>query len=122
MRLGSVPGDDHRSAALGADKRLDRWTDRLFPPKALLGNDGNKQTTMTEIKVPTVAGSSKLSIGRWFKREGDPVTFQEPLVEIDTNNVTREIQAPATGILSRILARDGATVEPGTVVGMIDQI
>ncbi|HEY8669418.1 MAG TPA: biotin/lipoyl-containing protein [Terriglobales bacterium] len=77
---------------------------------------------MTEIKVPTIAGSAKLSIGRWFKREGDPVTFQEPLVEIDTDNVTREIQAPATGILSRILVRDGGTVEPGTMVGMIDQI
>jgi len=77
---------------------------------------------MTEMKVPTIAGSSKLSVGRWFKREGDPVTFQEPLVEIDTDNVTHEIRAPATGILSKILVRDGGTVEPGTVVGMIDQI
>jgi biotin carboxyl carrier protein len=109
-------------AAQGTDEPLDRSTDRLFPPKALLRNDRNKQTTMSEIKVPTIAGSSKLSIGRWFKREGDPVTFREPLVEIDTDNVTREIQAPATGILSRILVRDGGTVEPGTVVGMIDQI
>ena len=90
-------------------------TGRLFPPTALLRNDRNKQTVMIEIKVPTIAGGSKLSIGRWFKREGDPVTFQEPLVEIDTDSVTREIQAPATGIQSRILVRDGGTVEPGTI-------
>lgn len=122
MRPGSAPGSTHLSAAQGTDKRLDRLSGRLFSPKALLRNDRNKRTTMPEIKVPTIAGSSKLSIGRWFKREGDPVTFQEPLVEIDTDNVTREIQAPATGILSKILVRDGGTVEPGTVLGMIDQI
>jgi hypothetical protein len=36
-------------------------------------------TTGTEIKVPTIAGAAKLSIGRWFKRVGDPVTIGEPL-------------------------------------------
>ena len=48
-----------------------------------------------EIKVPKIAGVSKLSIGRWFKRVGDPVSIGEPLVEIDTYNLTHEIQAPA---------------------------
>jgi len=73
-----------------------------------------------EIKVPRIAGASKLSIGRWFKRVGDPVSIGEPVVEIDTFGLTHEIQAPATGILSGILVRDGGSVEPGTVVGMID--
>jgi pyruvate/2-oxoglutarate dehydrogenase complex dihydrolipoamide acyltransferase (E2) component len=76
----------------------------------------------TEIKVPKIAGVSKLSIGRWFKRVGDPVSIGEPLVEIDTDNLTHEIQAPATGILSKVLVRDGGSVEPGTVVGTIDQV
>jgi 2-oxoglutarate dehydrogenase E2 component (dihydrolipoamide succinyltransferase) len=55
---------------------------------------------------------------------GDPVTVQEPLVEIDTDTdgVTYEITAPVTGVLSRILVKDGGTVEPGTVLGMIDQV
>ena len=76
---------------------------------------------MTEIKVPTIPGAStKLSIGRWFKRVGDPVTVHDPLVEIDTDNVTHEIPTPVTGVLSKILVKDGATVESGTVVGIID--
>jgi pyruvate/2-oxoglutarate dehydrogenase complex dihydrolipoamide acyltransferase (E2) component len=55
---------------------------------------------------------------------GDPVTVQEPLVEIDTDRdgVTHEIRAPITGVVSKILVKDGGTVEPGTVLGMIDQV
>jgi pyruvate/2-oxoglutarate dehydrogenase complex dihydrolipoamide acyltransferase (E2) component len=76
----------------------------------------------TEIKVPKIAGASRLSLGRWFKSVSDPVSIGEPLVEIDTFNVTHEIQAPATGILSEVLVKDGGSVEPGTVVGTIDQV
>jgi 2-oxoglutarate dehydrogenase E2 component (dihydrolipoamide succinyltransferase) len=80
-------------------------------------------SAMTEIKVPTIPGAgTRLSIGRWFKRPGDPVTVHEPLVEIDTDNVTHEIRTPVTGVLSKILVMDGGTVEPGTVLGMIDQV
>jgi pyruvate/2-oxoglutarate dehydrogenase complex dihydrolipoamide acyltransferase (E2) component len=42
------------------------------------------------------------------------------VVEIDTYNMTHEIRAPATGILSKILVKDGGSVEPGTVMGTID--
>jgi 2-oxoglutarate dehydrogenase E2 component (dihydrolipoamide succinyltransferase) len=78
---------------------------------------------MVQIKVPTIANAGpKLSIGRWFKREGDPVTVHEPLVEIDTNRITHEIRTPITGVLYKILVRDGGTVEPGTVLGMIDPV
>jgi pyruvate/2-oxoglutarate dehydrogenase complex dihydrolipoamide acyltransferase (E2) component len=80
------------------------------------------KTTGTEIKVPTIAGAAKLSIGRWFKRVGDPVSVGEPLVEIDTYNLTHEIRAPATGILAKIWVMDGGSVEPGTVVDPIDRV
>jgi pyruvate/2-oxoglutarate dehydrogenase complex dihydrolipoamide acyltransferase (E2) component len=80
-------------------------------------------STMTEIKAPTIPGAgTTLSIGRWFKRVGDPVTLHEPLVEIDTDNVTHEIRTPVTGVLSKILVKDGGTVEPGAVLGRIDQV
>ena len=75
-----------------------------------------------EIKVPKIAGALKLSVGRWFKRVGDPVSIGEPVVEIDTYDMTHEIRAPATGILSKILVKDGGSVEPGTVMGTIDQM
>jgi 2-oxoglutarate dehydrogenase E2 component (dihydrolipoamide succinyltransferase) len=49
-----------------------------------------------EIKVPKIAGVSlEVSVGRWFKGVGDPVSIGEPLVEIDTYNMTHEIRAPA---------------------------
>ena len=80
------------------------------------------KTTGTEIKVPTIAGAAKLSIGRWFKRVGDPVSIEEPLVEINTYNLTHEIRAPATGVLSEALVKDGGSVEPGTVIGKIEQV
>ena len=78
---------------------------------------------MAKIEVPVLA-STRLSVGRWFKRLGDPVTMQEPLVEIDTDTdgVTHEIRAPVTGVLSSILVKDGGTVEPGTVLGVIDPV
>ena len=76
----------------------------------------------TAIKVPTIAGVAKLSVGRWFKRVGDPVSSDEPLVEIDNYNLTHEILAPVTGVLTKILVEDGGSVEPGTVVGTIDQV
>jgi 2-oxoglutarate dehydrogenase E2 component (dihydrolipoamide succinyltransferase) len=81
------------------------------------------ETMVAEIKVPTIEGAGgRLSIGRWFKRVGDPVSIGEPVVEIDTYNLTREIQAPATGILSKVLVKDGGSVERGTVIGTIDQM
>lgn len=76
-----------------------------------------------EIRVPAIANAgAKLSVGRWFKRTGDAVTIDEPLVEIDTDNVTREIRAPVTGVLSSILVRDGGYVDVGTLLGTIRQL
>ena len=52
---------------------------------------------LTEILVPTIADAGpKLSVGRWFKSGGDPVTSGEPLVEIDSDNVTHEIRSLAS--------------------------
>ena len=74
----------------------------------------------TKIRVPALVNTGgRLSIGRWFKRLGDPVSLDEPLVEIDTDNVTHEIRSPVTGVLSSISANDGVTVEPDTVVATI---
>ena len=75
---------------------------------------------MTEIRLPALAHAvAGLSIVRWFKRTGDPVTLDEPILEINTDVGTHEIQAPVTGVLSTILLRDGAFVEAGAVLGTI---
>jgi 2-oxoglutarate dehydrogenase E2 component (dihydrolipoamide succinyltransferase) len=77
---------------------------------------------VTEILVPTDLKSDiKLSVGRWFKHIGDPVTRDEPLVEIDTDSLTHEIRASVTGILSNVLVRDGGSVERSTLLGTITE-
>src|SRR4051812_49898040 len=74
----------------------------------------------TEIRVPTLGESvSEATIGRWFKRPGEPVKADEPLVELETDKVTLGVNAPATGVLGDIVAKDGATVAPGAVLGSI---
>ena len=76
----------------------------------------------TEIRVPKIGASeTKASIGRWFKRVGDPVSLDEPLVEIETDGTTVEVTAPATGVLSDILLRDGEGVKADTLLGTITE-
>ncbi len=76
-----------------------------------------------EVRVPHLKNPGpKLSVGRWFKSVGKPVTIDEPLVEIDTDNVTHEIKAPVTGVLSSIAVKDGGTVDVGTLLGTIRQL
>lgn len=74
----------------------------------------------TDIRVPTLGESvSEATIGRWFKKPGEPVKVDEPLVELETDKVTLEVNAPASGTLGEILAKDGETVGPGAVLGSI---
>ncbi|GJE54237.1 MULTISPECIES: 2-oxoglutarate dehydrogenase complex dihydrolipoyllysine-residue succinyltransferase [Methylobacterium] len=74
----------------------------------------------TDILVPTLGESvTEATIGRWFKQPGDTVAADEPLVELETDKVTLEINAPAAGELGEILVKDGETVEPGALLGSI---
>ncbi len=74
----------------------------------------------TEIRVPTLGESvSEATIGKWFKKPGDVVKADEPLVELETDKVTLEVNAPASGVLAEIAAKDGETVTPGALLGQI---
>jgi 2-oxoglutarate dehydrogenase E2 component (dihydrolipoamide succinyltransferase) len=76
----------------------------------------------TEIRVPTLGESvSEATIARWFKKPGEAVKADEPLVELETDKVTLEVNAPAAGVLGEIIAQDGATVEPGAILGSINE-
>ncbi len=58
---------------------------------------------MTEIRVPTLGESvTEATIGRWFKKAGDAVAVDEPLVELETDKVTIEVPAPSAGTLGEI--------------------
>jgi 2-oxoglutarate dehydrogenase E2 component (dihydrolipoamide succinyltransferase) len=74
----------------------------------------------TEIRVPTLGESvSEATIGKWFKKPGDAVKADEPLVELETDKVTLEVNAPAAGVLGEIVAKEGETVGVSALLGMI---
>ena len=76
---------------------------------------------MTEIRVPTLGESvTEATIGRWFKKAGDAIKVDEPLVELETDKVTIEVPAPSAGVLSEIVAKDGETVAVGALLGQIN--
>ncbi|MCM2475287.1 2-oxoglutarate dehydrogenase complex dihydrolipoyllysine-residue succinyltransferase [Rhizobium sp. CG5] len=75
----------------------------------------------TEIRVPTLGESvSEATVGTWFKKVGDTVKADEPIVELETDKVTVEVPAPASGILTEIVAANGETVGLGALLGQID--
>ena len=77
---------------------------------------------MTEIRVPTLGESvTEATIGRWFKKAGDAVAVDEPLVELETDKVTIEVPAPSAGTLGEIVAKDGETVAVGALLGQISE-
>src|SRR5512142_2265619 len=59
------------------------------------------------------------TILRWLKREGDPVRKGEPLLEIETDKVSMEVEAEADGVLLRIVRRDGEVVPVIETIGWI---
>jgi len=74
----------------------------------------------TEIRVPTLGESvTEATIGQWFKKVGDTVNADEPLVELETDKVTIEVPAPSAGVLEAIAANPGDTVDVGALLGAI---
>ena len=71
-----------------------------------------------DIKVPTLGESvTEATIGRWFKKAGETVAADEPLVELETDKVTQEVPSPAAGVLSEIvLDTDAEAVDRKSVV------
>jgi 2-oxoglutarate dehydrogenase E2 component (dihydrolipoamide succinyltransferase) len=77
---------------------------------------------MAEIRVPTLGESvTEATIGKWFKKAGEAVAVDEPLVELETDKVTIEVPAPAAGVLSDIAVKDGETVAVGALLGQIKE-
>jgi 2-oxoglutarate dehydrogenase E2 component (dihydrolipoamide succinyltransferase) len=77
---------------------------------------------MTDIITPTLGESvTEATVGRWFKQAGEAVRQDEPLAELETDKVTLEVNAPASGVLAEILAAEGAIVAPGALLARISE-
>ncbi|MGI9508016.1 MAG: 2-oxoglutarate dehydrogenase complex dihydrolipoyllysine-residue succinyltransferase [Geminicoccaceae bacterium] len=75
-----------------------------------------------EIRVPSLGESvTEATVAKWFKQIGESVTADEPLVELETDKVTLEYNAPASGTLTEIVVEQGGEVEVGALLGAIDE-
>src|SRR5271167_2592716 len=73
-----------------------------------------------DIRVPALGESiSEATVGKWFKKAGEAVRADEPLVELETDKVTLEVNAPGAGVLSEITAETGQTVAIGALLGQL---
>src|SRR5258708_20115316 len=76
----------------------------------------------TEIKVPALGESvTEATVAKWLKKIGDPIAVDDPLVELETDKVTLEVNAASPGILSEIVVPEGTTVEVGSILGRIGE-
>lgn len=74
-----------------------------------------------EIRVPTLGESvTEATVGQWFKKSGEHVNEDEPVVELETDKVTVEVPAPVSGVISSIAVEEGETVEVGALLGAIE--
>lgn len=75
---------------------------------------------MTQIVVPTLGESvTEATVAQWLKKEGDAVNADEPVVELETDKVTLEVNAPSSGVLSKIIAKAGSNVGVGALLAEI---
>ncbi|QQG37024.1 MAG: 2-oxoglutarate dehydrogenase complex dihydrolipoyllysine-residue succinyltransferase [Micavibrio aeruginosavorus] len=75
---------------------------------------------MTNIVVPTLGESvTEATVARWLKKEGDTISADEPVVELETDKVTLEVNAPAGGVITKIIAGEGSNVGVGALLGEI---
>jgi 2-oxoglutarate dehydrogenase E2 component (dihydrolipoamide succinyltransferase) len=82
----------------------------------------DEEDIMAEIRVPTLGESvTEATIGKWFKKPGEAVAVDEPLVELETDKVTIEVPAPAAGVLADVAVKDGDTVAVGALLGQIKE-
>jgi 2-oxoglutarate dehydrogenase E2 component (dihydrolipoamide succinyltransferase) len=75
----------------------------------------------TEIRVPALGESvTSATVARWLKQAGAQVAADDPLVELETDKVTVEVNAPEAGVLSSVVAPEGSEVEVGAVLGTLE--
>ncbi len=77
---------------------------------------------MTQIVVPTLGESvAEATVAQWLKKEGESVKADEPIVELETDKVTLEVNAPADGVIVKIEVGEGDNVEVGAILGELEE-
>ena len=76
---------------------------------------------MSENIIVPVLGESvtEATVARWLKKEGEKVSVDEPVVELETDKVNLEVPSPVSGVISKINSKDGDNVEVGSILGIV---
>ena len=75
-----------------------------------------------KITVPTLGESvTEATVSKWLKSQGEKVSADEPLVELETDKVNVEVPSPLSGTLSSIKVKEGSTVEVGALLGVVNE-
>jgi len=76
----------------------------------------------TEVRVPPLGESvTEVTVATWFKKPGELIVAEEPLVELETDKVTQELPAPIGGVLTEVTGNEGDTLDIGALLGVIDE-
>lgn len=76
----------------------------------------------TEVRVPTLGESvTEATVATWFKKPGDPVALDEMLCELETDKVTVEVPSPVTGMLQKIIVKEGQTVGVDALLAILSE-
>ncbi len=112
-----------KEEAQAKDKNKDKDTDTdtgKDKEEAKAAPAGGTSGEMVDITVPSLGESvTEATVAKWLKAEGDAVEEDEPVVELETEKATAEVNAPAAGALAEILVAEGEDVEVGTVLARI---
>ena len=72
------------------------------------------------ILVPVLGESvTEATVAKWLKKEGEKVSADEPVVELETDKVNLEVPSPVSGVISKINSKDGENVEVGSILGIV---
>ncbi len=106
-------GAPAKASGNGADKAGDEG--QATPPGVDKG-----PAEEVEVRVPALGESvTEATVGAWFKQEGDSISADEVIAELETDKVNLEVTSPAAGVLQSIKAKQGETVAPDAVMAVI---
>jgi len=116
--LGRIGEGDGAAAAAPAPARKEPEEEKAAAEAAPAAAKGDGGEAM-DVVVPTLGESvTEATVAKWLKQPGESAEADEPLVELETDKVTLEVNAPAAGSLKSIAAEEGATVEVGALLGV----
>ena len=122
VEVGAVLGEVNTDAAANDTAIAPKQADNKSGSESKPAPQTNEDKELHDIVVPSLGESiTEATLGKWLKKQGDAVQVDEPLVELETDKATMEVNAPVQGVVLALKGSEGDTVEIGTILGQIQQ-